>query len=123
MRGSESDKVKATRSSGDVFADIGLTLSAEDRLKIEIARTITAVATKGQLTQEQIATIIGADQAKVSNIMRGRLKGFSLERLFRYLLQLGYSVDLHVKGPAVAGQPGKVHLRYDEDSLDQVAFG
>ena len=49
------------------------------------------------LTQQQAAVILGTDQAKVSNIARGRLDGFSIERLFGFLQALGYDVDIRLR--------------------------
>ena len=41
--------------------------------------------------------ILGIDQPKVSTLMRGRLSGFSIERLLRFLLLLGRDVEINVK--------------------------
>lgn len=40
---------------------------------------------KRKLKQKQAATIMGIDQPKVSAILRGRLSGFTIERLMRFL--------------------------------------
>jgi predicted XRE-type DNA-binding protein len=84
------------RSSGDVYADLGITLDAKDRLKNGIAREITTLIEARKLTQKDVASILGTDQAKVSNITRGRLSGFSVDRLVNFLIALGYDVDIHL---------------------------
>ncbi len=85
-------------SSGDVFADLGIQMSQEDMLKIEITRAIAAHLRKGKLTQTDAAKIVGTDQAKISALLRGRLTGFSVNRLFDYLLMLGYDIDIRLSG-------------------------
>lgn len=89
-------RTRVTDSSGDVYADLGVELDDKDRLKLAIAHEISNVISRRKLTQTEVARIIGADQAKVSSLTRGRLKGFSLERLVAYLLCLGYDIDVHI---------------------------
>lgn len=83
-------------SSGDVFADLGVVVDEQERLKLEIAIAISGIIERTGKTQSEVAAIIGADQGKVSNLVRGRLKGFSVDRLMQYLLRLGYDIDVHI---------------------------
>jgi predicted XRE-type DNA-binding protein len=103
-----------TDSSGDVFADLGIVLDHGERLKVDIAIEISGIIARSGLTQAQAAEIIGADQAKVSNLTRGKLKGFSLDRLLQYLSRLGYDVDLHIS-PKRRGKKrdGQVRLHHE----------
>lgn len=48
------------------------------------------------MTQAEIAPLLGLDQPKVSNLMRGQLAGFSVERLFGILNRLGHNVEVHI---------------------------
>jgi predicted XRE-type DNA-binding protein len=50
-----------------------------------------------RLTQRQAAAILGIDQPKVSALRQGKLSGFSIERLIRFLLMLGRDVEITVK--------------------------
>jgi len=43
------------------------------------------------------AEILDVDQPKVSALIRGRLAGFSLDRLVRFLVLLGSDVEIVVK--------------------------
>ncbi len=56
--------------------------------KAELANKITVLIEDRGLTQVQTAKLLGIDQPKVSALIRGRLSGFSLERLMRFLLML-----------------------------------
>ncbi|TGT91234.1 MULTISPECIES: helix-turn-helix transcriptional regulator [unclassified Mesorhizobium] len=91
-----SDSDKIVESSGNVFRDLGIELTPEEAVKVDIARAITRVIAARDYTQKDVAVILGTDQAKVSNIVRGRLEAFSMERLIRYLLALGINVDVHL---------------------------
>ncbi|WP_320198281.1 helix-turn-helix domain-containing protein [Agrobacterium sp. rho-13.3] len=90
------DDVNIVRSSGDIFADLGVELDAKDRLKIDIARRISAAIEHRKLTQKQVAAILKTDQAKVSNITRGKLKDFTVDRLVNYLIELGIDIDVRL---------------------------
>jgi predicted XRE-type DNA-binding protein len=49
------------------------------------------------LTQSQAAKILGVDQPKISALKQGKLSGFSIERLLRFLLLLGRDIEIAVK--------------------------
>ena len=98
-------------SSGNVFADLGLPNTEDEMLKIALARVITNTVRKRDLTQTEAADIIGVDQAKISQLLRGRLKGFSTDRLVRYLCALGKDIDIRIPGKYKSGGgPGRVKV-------------
>ena len=84
-------------SSGNVFADIDRPRPAEALAKAELARKIGGIIERRRLTQAAAAEVLGVDQPKVSALMRGRLSGFSLDRLVRFLVLLGSDVEIVVK--------------------------
>lgn len=88
----------SNRNKVKVSADQSLLDRERDTLKEELVQIISATMAKRKLTQAQTAVILGTDQAKISAVMHGRLKDFSLERLLRYLLLLGRDVDIKVSG-------------------------
>ena len=89
-------------SSGNVFADLGLANPEERFAKAELARKISKILAERQLTQVEAAELLGVDQPKISALIRGRLGGFSFERLMRFLTILGRDVEIVVKA-----KPGK----------------
>ena len=84
-------------SSGNVFEDLGLSEPADRLAKAELARKIAEIITKRHMNQADAAKLLGVDQPKISNIMNGRLSGFSLERLIHFLNLLGREVQIVVK--------------------------
>jgi predicted XRE-type DNA-binding protein len=83
--------------SGNVFADLGHPRPAEALAKAGLARKIAALIEKRGLTQSAAAEVLHVDQPKVSALVRGRLAGFSLDRLVRFLVLLGSDVEIVVK--------------------------
>ena len=83
-------------SSGNVFADLELPDAEEMQAKALLSIQIHDIIKKRRLTQAQAAELLGIDQPKVSALIRGRLKGFSMERLFHFLNLLGRDVQIVV---------------------------
>jgi len=94
-------------SSGNVFADLGVPNPEEALAKAELANKISVLIQKRKLTQARAAKLLGIDQPKVSMLLRGRLTGFSLERLMRFLLLLGQDIKISVH----ATPQGQSHAR------------
>jgi len=84
-------------SSGNVFADLEVPNPEEALAKAELARGICAIISERKLTQARTAAILGVDQPKVSALIRGKLDGFSTDRLFRFLNALGQDVEIVVR--------------------------
>lgn len=91
----KGDNDQIVQSSGNVFADLDIHLNPEDVIRIEIAREITRVIQERKYTQVEVARRLGTNQARVSDITRGRLDRFTVDRLLRYLLLLGVNLDVH----------------------------
>lgn len=89
-------KIEYEESSGNVFADLGLPNPDEALAKAEVARQIGKIIKKKRLNQTKAAKILGIDQPKVSALLHGYLTGFSLERLFRFLNDLGQDVNIAI---------------------------
>ena len=85
------------RSSGNVFADLGLPKPDDLLAKAELTAKIIEEIQRRRLTQSQAASILGIDQPKVSALKQGHLSSFSIERLMRFLVLLGRDVEITVK--------------------------
>src|SRR6202162_4761823 len=92
-------KNSVTESSGNVFADLAIKNADAYLAKSVLAIHIQRVIKKRRLTQEEAGQILGISQPKVSAILKGRLDGFSTERLFRFLNVLGCDVKISVPPP------------------------
>jgi predicted XRE-type DNA-binding protein len=103
-----SEDPELTWGSGNVFADLGLKDPDLLRTKAEFAIAITSVIRERGLTQAVAAQEIGADQAKVSAIMRGRLEEFSLQRLTVWARRLGLDVQVGLAPSAEPARQGRM---------------
>lgn len=104
-------KSKIRDSSGNVFADLGVPNPEEALAKAQIAGQIHKIVKKKRLTQARIAKILKITQPKVSLLLRGYLKNFSLERLFRFLNDLGQDVIISV-APSKGSRHGHTRIGY-----------
>ena len=97
------------RSSGNVFADLGLPDADEYMAKSELAVKIFKIIKSRRLTQAAAGKVLGITQPKVSALINGRLDGFSTERLIRFLNALGCDVRISVSRPH-RRKLGQVHV-------------
>lgn len=100
---------KITKSSGNVYADLGLKNPDEHALKAELVRQIAAVIKDQDLTQTAAARRLGIAQPDVSKLLRGHFRQFSVERLMRFLVALGQDVEIVVR-PVSATRTKSAHL-------------
>ncbi len=89
--------IEVTPCSGNIYADTGHPNPEEAMAKAKLAILITTTIKKKKLTQKQAAALIGIDQPKISDIIRGKLSGFTLDRLFRFLRSLGIGIEIEPK--------------------------
>jgi predicted XRE-type DNA-binding protein len=87
-------EVRFTRSSGNVFADMGRPNADEQLAKAQVAARIARVISERDMTQAEMATMLGVTQPQISALMRGRWEGISLDKLFRLLKALDIDVSI-----------------------------
>jgi len=92
------DREPTVYEVGDnIFSDLGRP-NADDLLaKAELSRAIRQLIAEAGLTQAATAVVLGITQPDVSNLHRGRLRGFSMERLYLFLNALGQDVRIVVQ--------------------------
>ncbi|HEU0113566.1 MAG TPA: helix-turn-helix transcriptional regulator, partial [Thermomicrobiales bacterium] len=99
-----------TPSSGNVFADLGLDDADELLVKSELAWRIAEQIRASGMTQAQIAAELGIDQPRVSDLLRGRLRRFSLDRLLKLANAAGLDVTINLEPRADVGRPGRTRV-------------
>ena len=87
----------STKSSGNVFADLGIPDADVSLLKADLIISIAGLIREKGLTQAQAAKLMGLAQPDVSKLMRGHFSGFSYERIFGFLTALGENVTIRVR--------------------------
>ena len=87
-------------SSGNVFADLDLPNPEEYLLKARLVTFINDVIDEHGWTQKEAAQQLGLKQPNVSDLKRGELDHFSVERLLYLLGRLTYKVTITIRKKA-----------------------
>jgi predicted XRE-type DNA-binding protein len=106
-RRTPGDEVVFSEGSDNPFADLGLASPelelAKSRLVMEIGRVIE----ERGLSQVQAGRIISLAQPKLSQLLNGRWKSYSVDRLTRYLNKLGVTVRVSLEPNRTTWKEGR----------------
>ena len=113
-KGTTEPSSRTEPSSGNVFADLNIPNPDLALAKAELVHRIRDIITKRKLTQARAAALLGLDQPKISALVRGRVDGYTLDRLFRFLNALGQEVEIKVRPTRIkrADQRGSIQVTY-----------
>ena len=89
-------KKKTTKSSGNVFVDLGFdpAEAAVLQMRANLMSDLRLCIEKQKLTQAQAAKRLGTAQSRVSDLVRGKWAKFSLEMLITLEARLGRTVGV-----------------------------
>jgi predicted XRE-type DNA-binding protein len=104
------ERIPVIRSTGNVFADLGLPNPEERLVKAKLALEIGRILKRRRLTQQAAAALMGIDQPKVSHLLHGRLAGFSTGRLLGFLTALGRDVEIVLRTLPRRRRRGRLHV-------------
>lgn len=82
------------RSSGNVFADLGLRDAGEKQTRVRLAVAIKDILESRRLSQTAAARLLNVNQPKISALVNYQLDGFSVERLMHFLNALDRDVEI-----------------------------
>lgn len=87
-------KKKTTKSSGNVFIDLGFDKdeAAVLQMRANLMSDLRLYIEKRKLTQAQAAKRLGIAQSRVSDLVRGKWDKFSLEMLITLEARIGRKV-------------------------------
>lgn len=97
-----SRKLKVTRRSGNVFADIGFAKGEAENLKLraELMMRIEDCCRKSGAPQAAMAESLGLTPSRFNALLKGKIGLFSLGALVNIATRAGLSVRLLVKKAA-----------------------
>jgi predicted XRE-type DNA-binding protein len=93
----QSKGIRTEKSSGNVFADLGLPRPEQELLKARLTLQVYRLIKARGFKQAEAGKILGIKQPHVSLLMRNRSGGFSVERLMDFLTALGQDVEITVR--------------------------
>ena len=104
-----SEEVKFTKSSGNVFLDIGFSEEEAERelLRVNLAYAIHCLLKELKLTPAKASTRFGLDSDDVKRLKKMNFEDFTVERLLTILKRLNRDVEIHIKPTTEKGR----HLR------------
>ena len=88
-----------TRSTGNVFRDLGFPPDEAEHLRIrsDLLIQLQKIISSRRLKQAEAAKLLGVTQPRVSDLMRGRIDLFSVDTLIDMLARFGIRVRLIFK--------------------------
>jgi predicted XRE-type DNA-binding protein len=91
-----------TKSSGDVFRDLGFSAAEARNLRIrsELMTALRKFIEKEGLTQEAAAKRLKVSQPRISDLTRGKINRFSLDTLVNMLTDAGMDIAVKIRQPA-----------------------
>lgn len=105
-----SDKVATYGGSGNVYADLAYPDAGEMLVKAQLVARIAEIIQHRGLTQVEAAKLLGLTQPKISEMLRGRFRGFSERRLIDCLTDLGRDVEIVIKQASQRRTTGKIFV-------------
>jgi len=102
--------VEIEKSSGNVYADLGLANAEEMLVKARLAAKIGEIIKHRHLTQQQASEILGMPQSKISNMLRGNFRGISESKMIECLNLLGRDIQIVVKKASSSHSTGHTNV-------------
>jgi predicted XRE-type DNA-binding protein len=115
----KSEDIEYSVSSGNVYADFGFSNPEEAKTKADLAMLISDIIKEKNLTQQQAADLMNIDQPKVSKIIRGLLSEFSIERLLKFVLALGFDLEIIPKPHKAKSTLPSMHIMAESFHLQR----
>lgn len=100
-----ADKLAYEKSSGNVFADMGLEDAEALMVRAQLGQAVRKILEDQKKKQREIATLLGIGQAEVSKLMSGKYHLFSEGRLLGFLNRLNQKIIIHIEPRQQGEQP------------------
>jgi predicted XRE-type DNA-binding protein len=102
------NKAAVVPSSGNIFADLGITNPEEKQTKVRLAVAINQIIQGRRLSQTAAARRLKVSQPKVSALSNYQLDGFSVERLMNFVTALNRDVDIVIRRVPRSRKGGRI---------------
>ncbi|NRR28994.1 XRE family transcriptional regulator [Oxalobacteraceae bacterium] len=92
-----TDGIVIEEGSGNPYADLGRPDADDMLIKAGLAQEVAAIIKSRQLTQLRAAELLGMQQPKLSDLLRGKFRGISQAKMIECLNRLGCDVNIVVR--------------------------
>jgi predicted XRE-type DNA-binding protein len=88
-----------TSSTGNVFEDLGFEAEEAENLRVRarLMAPLERYVRERDLTQMEAAKELETTQARISELVNGKVQAFSIDALVNMLSRAGLEVDVHVR--------------------------
>jgi predicted XRE-type DNA-binding protein len=114
-------EIEAEVSCGNIFADLELPDADELLLKAKLVVELRRLLDELSLTQTAASRMIGVAQPDLSNLLRGSLRGFSVERIMRMLTALGQNVEIVLQPHGAEMKARRIAVGMSREPVDSSA--
>ncbi len=89
-------KTTRTKSSGNVFKDLGFPKFEAENLKMrsQLMLQIEKYIAEHELTQSEAAEVFDVDQPRISKLLNGRIELFTIDKLLEMLAKVDVTFEL-----------------------------
>ncbi len=101
-----------TIGSGNIFKDLGAPNAEEKLAKVKLASIINKIIEQRGLSQKRSARLLGITPDEASALKDGRLKEFSMERLFTFLSSLDQKIDITISHKPTPTAKHDINIAY-----------
>ncbi len=91
-----TDSIEFEESSGNLYADLGLSDAKDLHLKAMLGIEIFSILQSRGLSQTEAAELLGVKQPDLSRLQNGKFSHYSIGRLIGFLNKLDRKVELRV---------------------------
>ena len=108
--------------SGNIFIDLGFSEeeAADLSIRAYLFHKLQQILRESKLSQAELAKRLGVKQPHVSEILNGKMSGFSTERVAKYLLKLNYDICLDAH-PAPKGRKTGRIVEFNNQRLANIS--
>ena len=91
-------QTRMTRSTGNVFRDLGFSPQESTSLQIrsDLMKKLSEMIRRRKLTQAMAAKLLGVTQPRISDLVRGKIELFSIDTLVEMVSRAGGRVKIAV---------------------------
>jgi predicted XRE-type DNA-binding protein len=100
--------IEIEKSSGNVYADLGMADADEMIVKAQLATKIGEIIKGRKWSQQKAAEVLGITQPKLSKMLRGQFRGISEAKMLDCLARLGRDVQIIIGPPRRTTSAGHV---------------
>ncbi|MCU7836728.1 MAG: helix-turn-helix domain-containing protein [gamma proteobacterium symbiont of Taylorina sp.] len=96
--------IEFEKSSGNIFADLGLDNAEDLQARGMIGVHIVELLKSKNLKQREIGELLSIKQAEVSHLLNGHFSRFTIDKLLAFLKDMEQKITIQIS-PHIKGEP------------------